>query len=109
MSKTVVIEFRLLFSFRNLSINHINKKLHSNAGLKTMNGKNKLAPVIYIKAGKKLGLAKRLWLLIILLKIKACVNTKIPAKNILAEEENTFSKLTLISNLAKGSRKSKFS
>jgi len=108
MSNTVVMEFKLLLSFKNLSINQIKRKLQISAGLNTINGRNKLAPVIYINAGKKLGLAKRLWLLTIRLKINAWTNTNIVAKKTLADGEKAFSRLMLMSSLANGSRKSKF-
>jgi hypothetical protein len=88
ISKTVVIEFALLFSFRNLSISQISKKLVINAGLKTINGINKLVPVTYIKAGKKLGFESRLWLFVTRLNIKAWIKTSIVAKKIFAAGES---------------------
>lgn len=108
ISKTVVIEFALLLSFKNLSIIQISKKLQIKAGLKIIKGKNKLAPVMYINPGKKLGFASKLWLLIIRLNINAWVKTKIAAKKMLADDENAFSKSTSISKRANGSKKSKF-
>ena len=108
MSNTVVMEFKLLLSFKNLSINQINRKLQISAGLNTINGRKRLAPVMYIKAGRKLGFANRLWLLIIRLKVNAWINTKTVAKKTLADGEKAFSRLMLMSSLANGSRKSKF-